>query len=170
MKVPCWRSRDCKRRVRRDFMGLMKGLSQRVLVLASCLVMGQTLGAESDELFFDKQKDIAQYLHAFHTFNGKPLFTVLSSYGVYITSVLVARPDPSTNQDLQPGDRVVSITLDSPLPEKLPCRMSKWATTPGGVQMNFIRRAGHFPLLEPDKDDPVTYWAATGKCSPAYNF
>jgi hypothetical protein len=148
----------------------MKALSQLVFVLASSLLTGEALAEDRNELFFDKQKDIAQYLHAFHTFNGKPLYAVLSSYGVYITSVLVERPDPSTNQDLKPGDWVVTITVDSPLPEKLPCNMRKWATTPGGVQMNFVRRTGHFPLLQPDKDDPVTYWAATGKCSPAYKF
>jgi hypothetical protein len=133
-------------------------------------LIGQALAEERDELFFNKPQDIAQYLRAFHTFNGKPLYSMLSSYGVYITSVLVEKPDPSTNRDLKPGDRVVSITLDSPLPQKLPCHMSKWATTPGGVQMNFVRRAGQFPLLQPDKDDPVTYWAATGNCSPAYKF
>jgi hypothetical protein len=148
----------------------MKALSQSALVLACSLLLGQALAEEHDELFFNKQTDIARYLRAFHTFNGKPLYAMLSSYGVYVTNVLVEKPDPATSQDLKPGDWVVTITLDSPLPEKLPCHLSKWATSAGGVQMNFVRRTGHFPLLQPDKDDPVTYWAATGKCSPAYKF
>lgn len=28
----------------------------------------------------------------------------------------------------------------------------------------FIRRGDAFPFARPDEDDPLIYWAATGKC------
>ena len=91
MKVRSWRLRDCRLRVRRViFMGLMKAIPTGT---GTCVLPRdgtQTLNAESDEVFFDKQKDIypipARVLPAFPTTSNFVHRAFL--YGVYITQCL----------------------------------------------------------------------------------
>lgn len=114
--------------------------------------------------------DVEAYLADFKTFNGTPLKTLLAKIGVRVESI---QTEPLHPNKVRPGDRegdmALTFILAGHIPRSAPCGLARWA--PDGLPpAELMRRGAQFPLLDPDSEDPIIYWAATGKCSAAYSF
>ena len=126
---------------------------------------------------FTSKEDIGDALKDFKTFNGKPLVFLLRDYGIKIASVETVPVEHhwkyfKRSQD-QPGDVIFTMILASKPTKAMPCRLREWVIIIKGDVLpmaEFERRGQTFPIVRPDDDDPLIYWAATGKCSEAYSY
>ena len=116
------------------------------------------------------QPGLAILLKDFKTFNGKPLLSLLADYGVKIESIEVTPAEYFKNPDDRPGDRVMLMAIARGPLKPMPCRLKKYLTSASLPLPEFIARVGEFPRIRPDEEDPLIYWAATGKCSTAYSY
>lgn len=119
---------------------------------------------------YSTKSEIAEAFNGFKTFNGKPLPTLLLDYGIRISSVEITPAEYFKNDKDKPGDKLLLVTLASKPNKPMPCRLKKWVSGDMLPMPEIIRRGDEFPLLRPDEDDPLIYWAATGKCSEAYSY
>ena len=111
--------------------------------------------------------DIEKNLAMFKTFSGQSLTDLFGTYGITVQSLQVTQSDGSGNY--KSGDTVYTLTLNSAAHADTPCHLQKWVGGDITPTPEFIRRGPAFPLIRPDEDDPLIYWAATGKCSTAFN-
>ncbi len=126
--------------------------------------------SKAGSMTYDKHEDIDSVLHDFKSFNGKPLTVLLRGYGVRIASVEITPAEYYKNPQDKPGDKVFLVTLANRPTKAMPCRLKKWIKGEILPMPEFIRRGVQFPLIRPEDDDPLIYWAATGKCSEAYSY
>jgi hypothetical protein len=119
---------------------------------------------------YNSKPEIDEVLSGFKTFNGKPFTALLLEYGVRISSVEVTPAEYFENSKDKPGDKVLLVILKSRPTKKMPCRLKTWVSGEILPMPEIISRGDEFPLLRPDEDDPLIYWAATGKCSEAYSY
>lgn len=116
-----------------------------------------------------ERADIEKALRDFKTFNKKPLVALLGQYGIKIKSVEAAPVEGFSIQIGQPGDVLYIIELGSKPTTKVPCKLK--GHFEGGLPFpEALRHGDTFPVIEPDSMDPLLYWAATGKCSEAFDF
>lgn len=111
--------------------------------------------------------DIEKALVLFKTYSGQSLTDLLASNGISIQGVQVTQSDGSGNY--RAGDVVYTLTLAPTAHADAPCHLQKWVTGDITPQPEFVRRGPAFPLIRPQEDDPLIYWAATGNCSTAFN-
>ena len=118
---------------------------------------------------FTERADIEKALRDFKTFNKKPLVALLGQYGIKIKSVEAAPVEGFSIPIGQPGDVLYIIELGSKPTKKVPCKLK--GHFEGGLPFpEALRHGDTFPVVETDSMDPLLYWAATGKCSEAYEF
>lgn len=133
---------------------------------ADCATQENTAFAGSKTYTTDFQ--IRSGLAGFKTFTGKPLVTLLKRYRVSIKNAEMAPIAGLDKMDgAQPGDIYWTINVSASRPKKMPCDLQDWVKPASGTAPapEFLQRAGLFPVIRPDADDPLIYWAATGKCS-----
>jgi hypothetical protein len=119
---------------------------------------------------YNTRADIASSLAQFKTFNGKPLVDLLAGYGVKIDSAEATPTEAFGDGQGKPGDIVFTLTFSKPPTKMMPCRLNKWLSGEVLPIPEFTRSVSEFPEIKPDTDDPLIYWAATGKCSTAYSY
>lgn len=118
--------------------------------------------------YFNTAEEIADGLSGFKTFNGTPLLRLLGQYGIQITYVEAVPAEVFAPATYEKGDLVYSMTYGKGASRSMPCHLKDWFKGQAMPIPEFIRRGEAFPLVRPDEDDAVIYWAATGKCSTAY--
>jgi len=119
---------------------------------------------------FTERVEIETALRDFTTFKKKPLVALLGQYGIRIKSVEAAPVEGFSIPIGQPGDVLYIIELGSKPTKKLPCKLKAWVTGDVLPVPEVLRHGDTFPVIEPDSMDPLLYWAATGKCSDAFDF
>lgn len=119
---------------------------------------------------FTERADIEKALRDFKTFNKKPLVALLGQYGIKIKSVEAAPVEGFSIPIGQPGDVLFIIELGSKPTKKLPCKLKGHFEGDILPVPEALRHGDTFPVVEPDSMDPLLYWAATGKCSEAFDF
>jgi hypothetical protein len=119
---------------------------------------------------YNSEEAIRNLFVGFKTFNGKSLLELFKEYGLKIASVEVTPAEYFKNPDDKPGDKVFLITLANRPSKVMPCRLKSWIHGELLPMPEFFQRGEKFPLIRPEEDDPLIYWAATGKCSEAYSY
>lgn len=114
---------------------------------------------------------VALTLRDFKTFNGKPIVALLAGYGLRIASIEVTPAEYYKNPKDKAGDKILLMTLANRPTKTMPCRLNAWISGQILPMPEFIQRPPKiFPLIRADEDDPLIYWASTGKCSDAYAY
>jgi hypothetical protein len=111
--------------------------------------------------------DVEKALVLFKTYSGQSLTDLLSSYGITIQALQIHQSNGSGTY--KSGDTIYTLTLGATAHADTPCRLQKWVGGDITPTPEFVRRGPAFPLIRPEDDDPLIYWAATGKCSTALN-
>lgn len=119
---------------------------------------------------FASAENISAALKDFKTFNGTPFVELVVAYGVKIASV-EATPTAAFGDGLgKPGDIDFTLTFARGATKKMPCHLERWMRGESLPIIEFTRSASDFPEIKADQDDPLEYWAATGKCSDAFSY
>lgn len=111
--------------------------------------------------------DIDKSLSLFKTFNGSSLTDLLNQYGVTIQSLQITQAKGGSN-GLKDGDVLYTMSIAGSPPANMPCNLQKWVKGDIPPTPEFVQRGPAFPLLRSQEDDPLIYWAASGKCSPTH--
>jgi hypothetical protein len=139
------------------------------LYRAECLVNHERIAAGGKNI--NSQAEVDAYLADFRTYNGTGLKALLAKYGIRVTSIETSPLHPDA---AHPGDRVGDVALNfnfaGRVSKSAPCDLARWAQGSAPPMAELVRRGAQFPLIAPDQDDPIIYWAATGKCSTAYSY
>jgi len=115
------------------------------------------------------EADIERALALFKTYSGQPLLDLLGSNGVSVTALQVAPASAMNNGNYKADDTVYTLTVGSSAHDDIPCHLQQWLKGDITPTPEFVQRGPAFPLIRPSDDDPLIYWAATGKCSTAFN-
>jgi len=114
--------------------------------------------------YFNTTEEIASGLSEFKTFNGVPLVQLLGKYGVVINHVEAVPAEFFAPIPFEKGELVYSMMYGKGAARRMPCDLKDEFTGEMLPVTEFIRRGDAFPVVRPDEDDPLIYWAATGKC------
>ena len=113
--------------------------------------------------------DIERALALFKTFNGQSLLDLLGSYGVTVNALQVAPASAMNNGNYKPDDTIYTLTVGNAVHADIPCHLQQWLKGDITPTPEFVQRGPAFPLVRANEDDPLVYWAATGKCSTVFN-
>jgi hypothetical protein len=114
--------------------------------------------------YFNTADEIAVALSGFKTFNGVPLVQLLGKYGIWINYAEAVPAEFFAPIPCEKGELVYSMMYGKGASRRMPCKLRDEFTGQALPVTEFIRRGDAFPLVRPDEDDPLIYWAATGKC------
>lgn len=108
--------------------------------------------------------EIAAALADFKTFDGTPLVELLGKYGIKISYVEAVPAEFFAPLPYEKGELVYSMNYGTRAARRMPCDLKDEFKGPILPTTEFIRRVNAFPFVRPEEDDPLIYWAATGKC------
>lgn len=118
---------------------------------------------------YSDPNSIARELALFRTYTGQPLVELLANMGITVNGLQISPGSSTKNSNYKAEDTVYTLTLTGTPNEDSPCHLHRWLTGDIIPSPEVVQRGPAFPLIRPTEDDPLIYWASTGKCSAIIN-
>ncbi len=132
----------------------------KAIIFAACIV-ACAIPRLAYALDLDNEDDIASYLKDYKSSSGRPMFEYLKTYGITIFSLTIdSVPDEKGERKLE----ISAVTKFKRVKKVPPCDIAGWYKRLPEI-VSDVEKSSNGKY---SSDDPIFFWAATGKCAEGW--